>query len=71
MRRGCLSLGEVKCNKCDKEVPIYARYLVVEEEDGNESEKGKPVNYCVSCALKKGYAAYKEEKGEKTLTFFP
>jgi hypothetical protein len=28
------------------------------------------VRYCVQCALEKGYAHYKEEKGEKTLTFF-
>jgi sulfur relay (sulfurtransferase) complex TusBCD TusD component (DsrE family) len=70
MRRGCISLGEVKCHKCNKEIPIYARYLVVEEADETEAEKGKPVNYCVNCALKKGYAVYKEEKGEKNLTFF-
>ncbi len=70
MRRGCISLGEAKCNTCEKEIPIYARYLVVEEEGGNEVEKGKTTNYCVNCAVKKGYAVYKEEKGEKTLTFF-
>ena len=70
MRRGCISLGELKCDKCHKEIPAYDRYLVVEEEKNNEVEKGKSSNYCVSCAVKKGYAAYKEEKGEKTLSFF-
>jgi hypothetical protein len=70
MRRGCISLGEVTCGKCQRLIPIYDRYLVVEEEDDNEVEKGKTLNYCVSCALKKGYAVYKDEKGEKTLTFF-
>jgi hypothetical protein len=25
----------------------------------------------VDCSLKKGYAHYKEEKGERVLTFFP
>jgi hypothetical protein len=52
-------------------LPIYARYLVVEEgEDGKELDKGKQRSYCVSCSQKKGYAVEKDEKGEKTLTFF-
>ncbi len=71
MRRGCISLGEVKCDKCQRVLPIYARYLMVEEDDsGKEAEKGTLKTYCVSCAQKKGYAAEKDEKGEKTLTFF-
>ena len=28
------------------------------------------VRYCVECAFKKGYAHYKEEKGEENLAFF-
>jgi hypothetical protein len=47
------------------------RYLVVEEEDGVEVEKGKAVSYCVDCATQKGYATVKDEKGERILTFFP
>jgi hypothetical protein len=70
MRRGCISLGEVKCDKCHKEIAIYDRYLIIEEEKGNEVDKGKTSSYCVNCAVKKGYAVYKEEKGEKILTFF-
>ena len=71
MRRGCISLGEVKCDACGHIMPIYARYLVIEEDDeGKETEKGKVTNYCISCAREKGYGTVKDEKGEKTLTFF-
>jgi len=52
-------------------VPYAERYLAIDEEDGVEVEKGKTVHYCVECALEKGYARINEEKGEKTLTFFP
>jgi len=71
MRRGCISLGEVKCNICQRNIPYPERYLVVDEEDGVESEAGSTVHYCVQCALEKGYAHYKEMKGEMVLTFFP
>ena len=71
MRRGCISLGKVQCHVCHRLIPYPERYLVVDEEDGVEVEKGKTVHYCVECALQKGYAHYKEEKGERILTFFP
>lgn len=71
MRQGCISLGEVRCNECHRMIPQSERYLAIDEEDGVEVEKGKTVHYCVECALKKGYAHYKEEKGERILTFFP
>ncbi len=70
MRRGCISLGEVKCDVCQRIIPYPERYLATDEEDGVEVAKGKTVRYCVQCALEKGYAHYKDEKGEKILTFF-
>lgn len=70
MRCGCISLGDVKCDICSKLIPYPERYLVVDEEKGVEVEKGSPVRYCVECALKKGYAHHKEEKGSRILTFF-
>jgi hypothetical protein len=70
MRRGCISLGDVKCDNCQSVIPAYERYLVTEETDGREADKGESKNYCVKCATKKGYASIKEEKGEKSLTFF-
>lgn len=70
MRQGCISLGEVRCDGCQGMIPQSERYLAIDEEDGVEVEKGKTAHYCVECALKKGYAYYKEEKDEKILTFF-
>jgi hypothetical protein len=70
MRRGCISLGEVHCDDCHRLISYLERYLAIDEEDGVEVEQGKTVHYCVDCCLKKGYARYKEEKGEQILTFF-
>ncbi len=70
MRRGCISLGDVKCDVCRQPIPYSERYLVIDEKNGVEVEKDSPVRYCVECALKKGYAHHKEEKGTRILTFF-
>lgn len=71
MRRGCISLGEVDCGICKRTILYPERYLVIDEQDGVEAEKGESVRYCIECALKKGYAHYKEMKGKMVLTFFP
>ncbi len=70
MRRGCVSLGEVKCDECQNIIPYPERYLVIDEKDGIEDEEGDTRHYCVECSLKKGYAHYKVEKGDRILTFF-
>ena len=70
MRRGCISLGEIICDGCQETIPYPSRYLVLEEKDGVEDEEGETRRYCIECCLKKGYATYKEEKGERILTFF-
>ncbi|MCL2615698.1 MAG: hypothetical protein FWD30_02740 [Dehalococcoidia bacterium] len=72
MRRGCLSVGTVDCDVCKSHIPYPDRYVMVDEDDKGEEvlEKGgKSVRYCVECAKKKGYARYKEIKGEMVLTF--
>ena len=71
MRRGCISLEDIQCDECQRTIPHSERYLAIEEEDGVELETGNTTHYCIECALKKGYAYYKEEKSERTLTFFP
>lgn len=63
MRRGCISLGQVKCGDCQRLIPHPERYLVIDREDGT-SER-----LCFDCSLKKGYARYKMERGELVLTF--
>ncbi|MCL2149478.1 MAG: hypothetical protein FWH51_00895 [Dehalococcoidia bacterium] len=73
MRRGCISVGQVKCDICGQVIPYPKRYLVV-DEDGHGKEVnsgGKSVRYCVDDALKKGYAHHRETKGEMVLTFLP
>ncbi len=70
MRRGCISLGEIKCDECGNVIPYPDRYLAINETRGVEDEEGETRRYCLECCLKKGYAQYKEEKGERVLTFF-
>ncbi|MFC1940895.1 hypothetical protein ACFLWL_00560 [Chloroflexota bacterium] len=70
MRQGCISLGETQCDECHRVIQYAERYLAIEGE-GTDEETGETLHYCVECALKKGYAYYKEEKDERTLTFFP
>jgi hypothetical protein len=71
MRRGCLSVGTVSCDVCKRKIPYPERYVMIDEDaKGVEVEKGgKSVRYCIECAQKKGYAHYKEIKGEMMLTF--
>ena len=65
MRRGCISLGDVRCDECQRIIPYSERYLAIEETEG------VILRLCVDCTLNKGYARHKEEKkGEEVLTFF-
>lgn len=63
MRRGCISLGQVKCSDCHRVIPYPERYLAIEEEEGTT------LHLCSDCSLKKGYAHYKVDRGETVLTF--
>ncbi len=68
MRRGCIAVGDVRCDGCGRMIRHPERYLLMNEED---SEEGKTLCYCVDCCLNKGYAHYKKvEKGKEVLTFF-
>ena len=71
MRRGCISQGNIQCDNCGQIVPYAGRYMAVEEKDGvKNGDGGETKNYCVKCCLEKKYAEYREEKGERILTFF-
>ena len=64
MRRGCISLDDVQCDDCHCAIPYPERYLIAEELEG------VVLRLCIDCCLKKGYADYKQEKGEQVITFF-
>jgi len=64
MRRGCISLGEIRCAECHRIIPYPERYLIVDETEDTL------LRLCVDCCLKKGYADYKQEKREQVVTFF-
>ena len=64
MHRGCISLGQTQCDDCHRVILYLERYLIAEN-----AEKVKSC-LCLDCSLKKGYAGYKQDKGEQVLTIF-
>ena len=65
MRRGCISLGDIECDDCHRMLFHLERYLAVEETEGTS------LRFCLDCAVNRGYARYKQEKGQPVATFFP
>jgi len=63
MRCGCIAIGKVQCDSCQKVLEYGERYLAL------DSEEGKKQRFCVECCLRLGYASHKIEKGEETITF--
>jgi len=71
MRRGCIAVGDIRCDGCGRAIKHPERYLLMSEGDSTEEEEKRVLRYCVDCCLKQGYAHYKKvEKGEQVLTFF-
>ncbi len=66
MRRGCIAIGILKCDSCNRSIEHGERYLLI-EEDNNEDKKQR---FCVDCCISKKYCSYFKEKGEEVLTFF-
>jgi len=69
MRRGCIAIGEFRCDGCGRLIKHPERYLAIDEKDGVEVDKGETYRYCVDCCFEKGYAHYRVEKGQQILTF--
>jgi hypothetical protein len=67
MRRGCIAVGDMKCNICKRNIDHGERYLLIAED--NEAEDSKK-RICVDCCVSKKYGSYIKEKGEEVLTFF-
>lgn len=70
MRRGCVSLGELRCDNCKRIIPVAARYLISDELT-DENGKKKTVRYCLKCCEEKDLVGERREKDEKVKTFFP
>ena len=69
MRRGCIAGGEIRCDGYGRLMKHPERYLAIDGEGGVEVEEDKTFHYCVDCCFEKGYAKYRQEKGERILTF--
>ena len=63
MRRGCIAVGIIKCDNCGSNIEHGDRYLLI------NGDNNKKIRYCVNCSIKKKYAKYITEKGEKILSF--
>ena len=63
MYRGCIAVKEVACDACGTQIEYGERYLIVEKSDKIE-------HLCPACALNRGYAHYRTERGKRTLSFF-
>jgi hypothetical protein len=63
MHCGCISLGYVHCDGCQRTIPYPERYLVIDEAGGR-------LHLCIDCSSARGYVQYSEEKEQRTLTFF-
>jgi len=65
MRRGCIAVGEVRCEGCQRHLEHGERYVIIDDEQGKERR------FCINCSLSCGYASYKVEKEGHVITFFP
>ncbi len=62
---GCIAIGQMECDGCQRVIKYGERYLLT------NGEEGKKQRLCVDCSLSRGYASYKTGKEEQTITFFP
>jgi hypothetical protein len=59
MRRGCISLGNIKCDICQRRILYPERYLSLEED------KGKSQSMCMNCCQEKGLVKVSHHKGQQ------
>ena len=63
MRRGCISLGNIKCDNCNRSIPYPERYLSLEET------KGKNTTLCMDCCQEKGMVKLESDKAGADMIF--
>jgi hypothetical protein len=62
VRRGCISLGNIKCNECGRAILYPERYLSMEQE-------GKNILLCMDCCTKKNLVKPENDKEGAELLF--
>jgi hypothetical protein len=65
MRRGCIAIGKLGCDGCQRPIRYGERYLLI---SGKEDEKQR---LCIDCCISRGYVSYETEKGKRMVTFLP
>jgi hypothetical protein len=63
MRRGCISLGNIKCDQCKRTILYPERYLFTDEE------KSKNKTLCMDCCQKKGMVKPGSAKEDADILF--
>ncbi len=63
MRRGCIAVGKVVCDSCQRVLKYGERYLLVEQE-GDQKQR-----LCIDCCQSRGYVSRRTEKETEILTF--
>jgi hypothetical protein len=63
MRRGCISLGNIKCDECHRTILYPERYLSI------EISKGKNQTLCMDCCLEKGLVKPESSKEGAEMLF--
>ena len=66
MRRGCIAIGVLTCNMCNRSIEHGERYLLIEKDDENADKE----RICIDCCVNNKMAVNVIEKGEQVLTFF-
>ena len=63
MRRGCISLGNIKCDGCHRNIPYPERYLYLEEK------RNKNQTLCMDRCQAKGLVKAGSEKEDAEVLF--
>ncbi len=63
MRRGCISLGNIKCDECHRTILYPERYLSI------EIDSAKNQTWCMNCCLDKGLAKPESDKAGAEILF--
>jgi hypothetical protein len=63
MRRGCISLGNIKCDECHRTIPYPNRYLSIDVDKENSQK------LCMDCCIEKGMVKPESDKAGAEMLF--